>query len=127
MISRRAFIGGLAGGLLATPLAAEAQEPGKVYRIGFLGPSSASTHANRVDALRAGLRELGYVEGKSIIIEYRWADGRYERLPDLGRELVRLKVDVLVTFGTPGALAAELATTTGAKPGDLPVEQPTKF
>ena len=97
---------------LALPLAAEAQVPGKVYRIGFLGPTSASTHANRVDALRAGLRELGYVEGKSIMIEYRWADGRYERLPDLGRELVSLKVDVLVTFGTAGALAAKQATTT---------------
>jgi putative ABC transport system substrate-binding protein len=83
-----------------------------VYRIGFLGTASASAQAKRVDALRAGLRDLGYVEGKNIVIEFRWAEGRYDRLPDLAAELVRLKVDVLVTAGTPGTLAAKKATTT---------------
>ena len=102
----------LAVSLMLAPLAAEGQQPGSVYRIGFLGPSSASTHANRVEALRAGLRELGYVEGKNIDIEYRWAEGKYDRLPVLAAELVRLKVDVLVTFGTSGALAAKQSTAT---------------
>jgi putative tryptophan/tyrosine transport system substrate-binding protein len=98
--------------LALAPFASEAQEAGKVYRIGFLGPSSASTHANRVEALRAGLRELGYVEEKNILIENRWAEGKYDRLPGLAAELVHLKVDVLVTFGTPGTLAAKQTTTT---------------
>ena len=111
-MNRRTFLCGLTLGTLAAPLAAGAQQAGKVYRIGFLGPSSASTHANRVEALRAGLRELGYVEGKNILIEYRWAEGKYDRLLDLAAELVHLKVDVLVTFGTPGTLAAKQTTTT---------------
>jgi ABC-type uncharacterized transport system substrate-binding protein len=111
-MTRRTFLCGLTLGTLSVALAAGAQEAGKVYRIGFLGPSSASTHANRVEALRAGLRELGYVEGKNILVEYRWAEGKYDRLPDLAAELVHLKVDVLVTFGTPGTLAAKQTTTT---------------
>jgi putative ABC transport system substrate-binding protein len=112
VVTRRAFIGTLAGGLLAAPLAAEAQPAGKVWRIGYLGSGSASGQGNRADALRAGLRELGYVEGKNIVIEYRWAEGKYDRLPDLAAELVNLKVDILVTAGTPGTLAAKQATTT---------------
>jgi len=111
-MERRAFIGTLTGGLLAAPLAAEAQQAAKVWRIGYLGPGSASGQVNRMDALRSGLRELGYVEGKNIVIEYRWAEGKYDRLPDLAAELVRLKVDILVTSGTPGTLAAKRATTT---------------
>jgi putative ABC transport system substrate-binding protein len=83
-----------------------------VYRIGFLGTASASAQAKRVEALRAGLRDLGYVEGKNIVIEFRWAEGRSDRLQDLAAELVRLKVDVLVTGGTPGILAAKQATRT---------------
>src|SRR5437667_79975 len=92
--------------------AAGAQPAELIYRIGFLGASSLSTHASRVEAFRAGLRELGYVEGKNIRIEYRWADGKYERLPDLAGELVGLRVDVLVTFGTSGAIAAKQTTLT---------------
>ena len=112
MITRRDFIGTLAGGLLAAPLAAEAQPAGKLYRIGFLGSVSAFGYAKQVEALRAGLRDLGYLEGKNIVIEYRWAEGKYDRLADLAAELVRLKVDVLVTHGTPAGLAAKRATTT---------------
>jgi putative ABC transport system substrate-binding protein len=112
LLDRRAFLATLGGGLLAVPLAAEAQPAGKVWRIGFLGAASLSAWASRVEALRAGLRDLGYVEGKNIVIEFRWADGMYDRLPDLAAELARLKIDVLVTAGTPGVLSAKRATTT---------------
>ena len=81
------------GGLLAAPLAARAQQVGKVYRIGILEPIPASRNAANLDAFRKGLRDLGYVEGRNLIIEYRSADGRAERFPDLASELVRLKVD----------------------------------
>ena len=110
-MERRTFLGLATGALLAAPLAAEAQ-PAKVPRIGFLGVASAATLTSRVEAFRAGLREIGYTEGKNLVIEFRWADGNYDRLPDLAAELVRLKVDVLVTSGTPGTLAAKRATTT---------------
>ena len=109
---RRTFIVAMAAGLLAAPLAAEGQQAEKVHRIGFLGPASASNSVSRVEALRAGLRDLGYVEGKNVVIEFRWADGNYDRLAALAAEMVRLKVDVLVTYGTPGTLAAKGATTT---------------
>src|SRR5258705_12092602 len=99
--------------ILTAPLAAEAQQQTeKVYRNGYLGSGSASTQAKRVESLRAGMRDLGYMEGKNIVIEFRWAEGRLDRLPDLAVELVRLKVDVLVTAGTPGTLAAKEGTTT---------------
>ena len=96
--------------LTLAPLA-EAQ-PAKVARIGFLAPTSASSNPERVEALWAGLRDLGYVEGKNIVIEFRWAEGKFDRLPDLAAELVRLKVDVIVTATTPGIRAAKNATTT---------------
>src|SRR5262245_48823529 len=80
--------------------------------MGFLGPASASMTAGWIDALRAGLRNLGYVEGKNILFEFRWADAKDDRLPGLVAELVRLNVDVLVTFGTPGTRAAKEATAT---------------
>jgi len=89
----------LALNLLATSLAVEAQQPTKVARIGFLGGGSASGTAVRIDAFRRGLRELGYVEGKNIVIEERWAEGRADRLPALVAELVRLNVDVIVSAG----------------------------
>jgi len=111
-MERRRFMEVIAGGLLAAPLAAEAQQPPKTPRIGFLGPTSASGMASRLEAFRAGLRDLGYVEGKNIVMESRWAEGNYDRLPDLAAELLRLKVDVLVTAGTPGTLAAKRATAT---------------
>jgi putative ABC transport system substrate-binding protein len=91
---------------------AEAQQPTKVSRIGFLGPTSAAGIAARLEAFRSGLRELGYVEGRDIVIEFRWAEGKYDRLPELAAELVRLKVDVIVTHGVPGVQAAKNATKT---------------
>jgi putative tryptophan/tyrosine transport system substrate-binding protein len=84
----------------------------KLVRIGFLGPNSAVSTASRMESLRAGLRELGYVEGKNLVIESRWADGNYDRLPDLAIELVGLKVDLILTSGTPGTRAARSATAT---------------
>ena len=99
--------------LVALPFVARAQPPTtKVRRIGFLGVASAAITASRVEAFRAGLREFGYAEGKNLVIEFRWADGNYDRLPVLASELVRLKIDVLVTAGSPGTLAARRATTT---------------
>ena len=98
--------------LLLTVSFAEAQQPKKVSRIGFLGDGSAAARAAiSLEPFREGLRELGYVEGRNIILEVRWTDGKSERLPDLVGELVRLKVDVIVTHGVPGALAAKAATT----------------
>ncbi len=96
--------------MLAAPLSAAEQPVGKVYRIGLMGLDSAEAPGHT--ALRQGLRDLGYEEGKNLVIEYRAAEGRYDRLPSLTAELVRLKVDVLVTNSTPGAWAAKQATTT---------------
>ena len=112
LISRRIFVAAVAGGLLSAPLAARAQPAGKLRRIGFLGNSTAALEANLVQPFRDGLRELGYVEGRDVAIEYRWAEGQYERLPALVAELIALKVEVLVTAGTPAALAVKRATTT---------------
>jgi ABC-type uncharacterized transport system substrate-binding protein len=110
-MDRRTFIG-LLGGLLAAPLPAKAQQARKVYRIGILEPIPAAQNSVNLDALRKGLRELGYVEGQNLIIEYRSADGHAERFPDLAAELLRLKVDLIVTRGTPAATAAKNATAT---------------
>jgi putative tryptophan/tyrosine transport system substrate-binding protein len=106
MIDRRTFLPGTGAVLLAAPLAAEAQPAGKVYRVGLLD------YAPFWEPLLQGLRDLGYVEGQNIAIEYRPAEGRYDRLPRLAAELVRLKVDVIVTYGTPATRAAKQATTT---------------
>jgi putative ABC transport system substrate-binding protein len=111
-MDRRAFIYGLGAGILATPLTAEAQQVGRIHRIGFLGAGTASTYAAYDEAFRVGLRDLGYVEGKNLVIEYRWAEGKYERLRELAADLVRLNVDLIVTHGTPGSMAAKRATTT---------------
>jgi putative ABC transport system substrate-binding protein len=110
-IGRRELLAAL-GGAAAWPLAARAQQAGKVPRIGFLGLASPSTFASRLEGFRLGLRDFGYVEGANITIEYRWAEGRYERLPELAAELVRSNVDLIVTHATPGSLAAKRATTT---------------
>jgi putative ABC transport system substrate-binding protein len=110
-VRRREFITLVGGAVAGWPFAARAQQT-KVARIGFLGLNSASTHAARLAALRAGLRDLGWLEGTNLLFEYRWADGNYERLRGLADELVQLKVDVLVTHATPGALAAKSATST---------------
>jgi ABC-type uncharacterized transport system substrate-binding protein len=97
---------------LAALSPAEAQQPKKVPRIGLLGVVSASAAEGRIEAFRQGLRELGYVEGKNIVIEYRTAEGKLERLPALAAELVRLKVDVIVTRGPPPTRSAKEATST---------------
>jgi putative ABC transport system substrate-binding protein len=105
------------GALLAAPLPGFAQQPAAtIPRIGFLGVSTPGAWATRVDAFRAGLRDLGYVEGKNIVIEFRFAQGQFDRLPELAAELVRLKVDVIVTHTAPGALAAKQATATNPIP-----------
>jgi len=93
------------------PLAAGAQPAGKVHRIGFLGNSTAALEAHLVGPFREGLRELGYVEGQNIVIEYRWAEGKYERFPALIAELLAQKVELIVTAGTPASLAVKKATT----------------
>ena len=112
MLDRRTFIGGTAGFLLV-PLAVRAQQAAaKVYRIGILEAIPAAQNTANLDALRGGLRELGYVEGRNLIIEYRSADGKAERFPELAAELLRLKVDLIVTRGTPAAKAAKNATET---------------
>jgi putative tryptophan/tyrosine transport system substrate-binding protein len=110
-VRRREFFKLLGCGV-AWPLAARAQSSGKVYRIGFLGVTSYADRRSDVDALRTGLRRLGYEEGKNIVVQYRWAEGQYDRLPELAAELVKLNIDVLVTHSTPGALAVKGATST---------------
>ena len=91
---------------------AEAQQTGKIFRIGFLDSSTASGSAVLVEAFRQELSKLGWIEGKNITIEYRFAEQKNERLPELAADLVRLKVDLIVVSGTPPALAAKSATTT---------------
>jgi putative ABC transport system substrate-binding protein len=110
-MNRREFIATL-GGSAAWPLVARAQQPAKRARIGLLFQTSATTQAERIDVFRSGLRDLGYMEGNDLVIESRWAEGQYERLPNLAAELVRLSVDVIVAQGTPAVLAAKQATTT---------------
>ena len=112
MITRRKLIAALGLASFAAPLASFAQQPGKLRRIGFLGAISASGYASQVEGFRSGLRDFGYVEGKNLVVEYRWAEGKYERLPELVAELIRSKVEVIVTHGTPGTRAAKQATTT---------------
>ncbi len=107
---RREFIM-LLSGAAAWPLAARAQQAGKVQRIGFLGSASPAGSAKIVESLRTGLREFGYVEGTNIVIEFRWAEGIYDRLPRLVAELIVTNVDVLITHGTPGTRVAKQATT----------------
>jgi putative ABC transport system substrate-binding protein len=111
-MDRRMFIGRVAGGILAAPLAARAQQAGKIYRIGILETVPASRNVENLEALRKGLRELGYVEGRNLTIEYRSADGAAERFSELATELVDLKVDLIVTRGTPAAKAANDSTGT---------------
>jgi putative tryptophan/tyrosine transport system substrate-binding protein len=108
---RREFIT-LLGGAAAWPLAARAQQTERGARLGFLGSTSptAQVYVERVEAFRTALRDLGYIEGKNLVLEFRWANGDYARLPELAAELLRLDMDVLVTFGTPGTLAAKRAS-----------------
>ena len=108
---RREFIT-ILGTAAALPLAVHAQQTARVRRVGWLSPGSGTSDENFLASFRDGLRELGWVVGQNIAIEPRWADGRFERLPDLAAELVRLKVDVIVANVTQASLAAKRATTT---------------
>jgi putative ABC transport system substrate-binding protein len=110
-MGRREFVA-LLSGAAAWPMAARGQLSGKTFRIGFLGVTSYEQYRHQVDALRTGLRQLGYEEGRNTAIEYRWAEGRYDRLRELAAELVKLNVNIIVTHSTPGAQAAKEATST---------------
>jgi len=113
-IERRTFMALVSGGLLAAPLAVEAQPVGKVARVGVLGDTSppVETSYSGIDAFLQGLRDLGYNEGRQVTIEYRWAEGQRDRLPDLAADLVRSRVDVVLALGPASARAAKNATTT---------------
>jgi putative ABC transport system substrate-binding protein len=109
-MDRRCFLLASLAGALAVPFAAGAQ-PAKLPTIGFLGPSTPSLDSHRVGAFVQRLRELGWIEGRNVAIEYRWGEGRIERLAEFAAEFVRLKVDVIVTSGTPQVVAAKQATS----------------
>jgi putative ABC transport system substrate-binding protein len=109
---RGALVVLLAVSLLGQPFTADAQQAEKVHRVGVLGATSACAYAIYLDAFRQGLRDVGYVEGKNIVLESRWADGKYERLPGRAVELLQSKVKVIVTHGPVGARAAKEATKT---------------
>ncbi|MBI4193550.1 MAG: ABC transporter substrate-binding protein [Betaproteobacteria bacterium] len=111
MITRRKLVAALGATALAAPLTIFAQQQ-KIRRVGFLGNSTAALEAHLVGPFREGLRDFGYVEGRNLLIEYRWAEGKYERFPALIEELIALKVDAIVTAGTPASLAVKKATTT---------------
>jgi putative tryptophan/tyrosine transport system substrate-binding protein len=111
-VNRRSFIALLGGAAAAWPLAARAQQPAKVWRVGVLETISAQLNATNFEAFRKGLRDLGYIEGQNLTIEYRSADGQVEHFPRLAEELVRTQVDVIVTRGTPAVFAAKNATRT---------------
>lgn len=108
-MKRREFIAGL-GGAAVWPLVARAQQPAKIWRIGMLETISPDLNAKNIEALKRGLRDLGYVENQNYVLEYRSADGDSDRFPAFADELVRLRVDLIVTRGTPAARAAKSAT-----------------
>jgi putative ABC transport system substrate-binding protein len=118
-MDRRAFIWLTTSGLLGASLFARAQQVAKTYRIGVLESVPAVQNAANLDALRKGLQKFGYIEGRNLLILYRSADGRAERFPELAAELVRLNVDLIVTRGTPAAMAAKSATE------DIPIVMAT--
>src|SRR5262245_36657408 len=111
-MDRRAFVTMVGGSILARPHTVEAQQPGKIFRIGFLDPSTAAGNAVLVDAFRQELSKLGWIEGKNIAFVYRFAEQKPGRLPELAAELVRLKVDLIVTTGDGPTFEAKKATTT---------------
>jgi putative tryptophan/tyrosine transport system substrate-binding protein len=110
-LKRREFITLLGGAAVVWPLAARAQQAGKLPTIGLWGPTTPSVGSQRVAAFVQRLRELGWIEGRTVAIEYRWAEGRNERAAEIAAEFVRLKVDVIVTQGTPSVIAAKQATS----------------
>ena len=109
-IGRRQLLAAL-GGAAAWPLAARAQQAGKLPTVGFLGPTTPSAQVQWIAAFLQRLRQLGWIEGRTFAIEYRWAEGRAERFTEIATEFVRLKVDVIVTYGTPQVIAAKQATS----------------
>jgi putative ABC transport system substrate-binding protein len=118
-MDRRAFIVAVGGTIVSVPLAIEAQHSGKLPRLGYLAAPARSSRAPQLDSFRQGLQGLGWVEGKDVVIEYRWADSRADRLTELAAELVRLKVDVIFAASTAVAVAARNATST------IPIVVPT--
>jgi len=111
-IKRRKFLTLFGGAVLAWPLAVRAQPMAKVWHVGMLETTAATLNATNLDAFKQALRQLGYIEGQNLIVEYRSGDGHIERFPQLAAELVRLNVDIIITRGTPAALAAKKATAT---------------
>ncbi len=111
-MERRTFLSGAGALLLAAPLAAEGQRAKKAYTIGWVEPGSSQTRQTSAESFVQGLQDLGYLEGRDYVIEYRWAEGHADRLPSLVADLVRVRVDVIVTGGTPATVAAKLATQT---------------
>jgi len=109
--SRRAFLTASIAVIVA-PFAATVQPPTKSWRVGYLGPVSPSAGARLLESFRQGLRELGYVEGQNISIDYRWAEGQPDRFPPLAAELTQLRVDVIVTYNNPAVAALQQATRT---------------
>jgi len=109
-LRRREFITLLGGAAVACPLAARAQQPGKLPTIGFLGANNATFERASTDAFVQRLRELGWIENRTVAIEYRWAEGRDERFAEIAAEFIRLKVDVILTYATPSSIAAKKAT-----------------
>ncbi len=110
-MDRRTFLDTMAGGLLAAPFAVDAQQLGKTARIGYLGNTNPTHHAPSLGAFRQGLRDLGWVEGQNILIEYRWADGDLGRHPALAAGLVKLRVDAIVLSGSTAIRAAMQASS----------------
>ena len=111
-MDRRAFVTLMGGSILARPLAAEAQPPPKVAKIGLLTPSSPAGSGHLVEAFRQGFRQLGYIEGQTFVLQTRYGDGKSERLADLARELVRWKADVIVTSTDVATAAVRRQTRT---------------
>ena len=111
MTTRRKILVAL-GGVLAAPVTALAQQKGQVSRIGWLSPGSPASHGALLDSFRQGMRELGYVEGKNLVIEYRWAEGKVDRIPQLAAELVRAKPEVIVSGSSTANRAVKAATST---------------
>ena len=109
-MERRTFLGAVTGGLLAAPLVAEAQQAGKIYRVGFLAQGSPPPKL-RLGVFSKAMDDLGYIEGRNLILERRWSEGQNSRFPSLAAELVALKPEVIVADSTPGAIAAKRATT----------------
>ena len=109
-MKRREFMALIGGAAVACPLAARAQQPGKLPTIGFMGANNATWERASTDAFVQRLRELGWIENRTVAIEYRWAEGRYELFAEIAAEFIRLRVDVILTYATPSSIAAKKAT-----------------